>query len=116
MSKKKNGQYWYQVHKAKAGATSVAESQAVRDALKLVQQAEAEVLRCRLEVSDSLGSSLRRLFLGLNAKENQLQNSIRSLEAVKSAAAKAEADARRKGEQAYSEDWVSRNPDKIRRT
>lgn len=63
MSRKTGGQHWYQVHKAKAGSTSVTESQAVRAALKLVQEAESEVTRCRIEVSESFGSGLRRLFL-----------------------------------------------------
>jgi len=110
------GQHWYQVHKAKAGSTSVAESQAVRAALKLVKEAESEVTLCRIEVSKSFGSGLRRLFFGLNAQENLLQQAIRKLDAANAAATKAEADARRHGEQAYREDWASRNPDKTRRT
>jgi hypothetical protein len=116
MSKRATGQHWYQVHKAKAGQRSVDESKAVRAALKLVQEAEAEVSRCSLEVSESFGSGVRRLIFGLNAHENLLQQAIRRLEAANAAAAKAEADARRQGEKAYSDDWVSRNPDKIRRT
>lgn len=116
MSRKSGGQHWYQVHKAKAGSTSVAQSQAVRAARTQVQEAEAEVSRCRRQVSESLGSGLRRLIFGLNAQENLLQQASRRLDAAKAAAAKAEADARQYGEQAYREDWASRNPDKVRRS
>jgi hypothetical protein len=114
MPRKTGGQHWYQVHKAKAGSTSVAQSQAVREAKTQVQEAEAEVSRCRREVSETFGSGLRRLIFGLNAQENLLQQASRRLDAAKAAARQAEVDARRRGEQAYRDDWADRNPDKIR--
>jgi hypothetical protein len=115
MSKKAWGQHWYQVHKAKAGSASVAQSKAVREAIVQVQELEAEVSRCQREVSETLGSGLRRLIFGLNAQENLLQQASRRLDAAKAAARQAEVDARRRGERAYGEDWASRNPDKISR-
>lgn len=114
MSRKKTGQHWYQVHKAKAGSASVAHSPAVRDARARVDELEAEVSRCRREVSETLGSGLRRLLFGLNAQETLLQQASQRLDAAKAAARQAEADARRRGERAYGDDWASRNPDKIR--
>lgn len=115
MARKAGGQHWYQVHKAKAGSASVAQSTAVREANALVREAEAEVSRYRSEVSESFGSGLRRLIFGLNAQENLLQQATRKLDTAKATAKQAEAEARRRGEQSYGEDWASRNPDKIRR-
>jgi hypothetical protein len=115
MSRKTGGQHWYQVHKASAGSASVAQSQAVQEARAQVQELEAEVSRCQREVSETFGSGLRRLIFGLNAQENLLQQASRRLDAAKATARQAEADARRRGEQAYRDDWADRNPDKIHR-
>lgn len=115
LCQEKNGQYWYQVHKAKAGDASVDRSPAVRDAKALVGKLEAEVSRCKIEVSDSIGAGLRRLMFGLNAQESLLQQASRKLDEAKAAARQAEADARHRGERAYGEDWASRNPDKARK-
>jgi hypothetical protein len=114
MSGKTGKQHWYQVHKAKAGSNSVAQSPAVREARAQVLEAEAELSRCRREVSETFGSGLRRLILGLNAQEEQLQQASRRLDAAKATARQAEADARRRGEQAYRDDWANRNPEKTR--
>jgi hypothetical protein len=114
MAKKKSGLHWYQVHKAKAGNASVDRSPAVREAKALVEKLEAEVYRCKIEVSNTIGAGLRRLVFGLNAQESLLQQSSRKLDEAKAAARQAEADVRRQGERAYGEDWASRNPDKIR--
>jgi hypothetical protein len=114
MSGKTGKQHWYQVHKAKAGSNGVAQSHAVREATAQVREAEAEVSRCRREVSETLGSGLRRLIFGMNAKENLLQQASQRLDAAKATARQAEADARRRGEQAYRDDWADRNPEKIR--
>ena len=115
MSRKTEGQHWYQVHKAKAGSDSVAHSPDVREARARVEDLEGEVSRCRREVSEAFGSGLRRLLFGLNAQEILLQQASRKLDEAKAAARQAEADARRRGERAYRDDWASRNPDKIRR-
>ena len=111
---KTNGQYWYQVHKSKAGDESVASSIAVVEAKRHVQALELKVQKLKLSISEGLGSNLRRLLLGPNPNEEEYQQALELLKDARRAAATVEAEIRRSGEKAYGADWADRNPDRAR--
>lgn len=114
MSKKRNAQHWYQVHKSRSGSDSVEASKEVAEARKKVQEMELQAQQLKADVSDTLLSGVRRLLFGRNEQEQKSFQAEAELGIARSDMNQAVRNARKKGEQAYASDWASRNPDKAK--
>lgn len=114
MSKKKNAQYWYQVHKARSGHASVESSREVADARAKVHELESQVTQLRSASSDGLLSGIRRLFFGRNAQEERSSEAEKELSSARLDMDQKVRAARRTGERAYSSEWASKNPSKVK--
>jgi hypothetical protein len=114
MSKKRNAQHWYQIHKSRAGSESVESSREVAEARKRVQQLELQAIQLKNDVSDTVLSSIRRFFFGRNEQEERFFQAEIALRLARSDMSQIVQNARSKGERSYSSDWASRNPDRAK--
>jgi hypothetical protein len=111
MSKKTNGQHWYQVHKSRAGEESVSSSKEVIESRKKVQELENHASALKATNTDNLGSGLRRLFFGRNQEEELIHQAEEALQKAKSEAFLTEQKVRKNGERAYAANWLSKQSD-----
>lgn len=112
MSGKKNAQHWYQVHKSRAGTTSVEYSKEVAEARSKVRELEGQLFQEKVGYDDSLISGVRRILFGRSKQEELVYQAELRLKDAKANAEASVREARQSGERSYGADWVSRNPDK----
>lgn len=100
MSKKRNAQNWYQIHKARSGRESVEASKEVAEARLRVHELELQAAQLKADKSDTLLSGVRRLFFGRNEQEERFFQAETTLGLARSDMNQAVNDARKKGERA----------------
>jgi hypothetical protein len=114
MSKKRNAQHWYQVHKSRAASESENNSKAVAEARERVSELQIEAIQTKFEAAGTVLSGVRRFVFGRNSQEERAYQAESALKEAQSNLNQAVQKARAKGEQAYAADWAARNPDKAK--
>ena len=114
MSKKRDAQHWYQVHKARAGAESVKGSASVSAAREKVRSLELQLSDLNARTITSISSVIRRSLFGRNGLEEQIHQLEVQLLDAQSKLSMTERSARTSGEREYSSDWVDRNPSRAK--
>lgn len=114
MSKKRDAQNWYQVHKRQAGEESVKRSWEVASARREAEALEADLERLRAGYHPSTLAKLRMAMLGPNSLEKEILAAEQKVNSARAKVGSAMREAAKRGEVAYGKDWASRNPGKAK--